>query len=267
MSTTSLTQEFDQKAATHGIMGVQQYYDLLTTLTQQTSGWGKTANVGAYLLPDITLVTEKKAGGVETSKNISVEKLYITIDRDQYPLESQRQMIIRELCRNYGGKTIGERELNSADFQAPGVWTLKQSNFEFDYLKVDPTDRTNSEHKPNPEAYRICYATTSDIKIPVQWAGGFAIATGGTIAVRERDIVDLCQALADVKAGVKTAAEALLTTNDKGALVSRFDVYGMEPGFLEKNYNPVSLKDTSLAAMATTQPASTAKTKHAPKHQ
>jgi hypothetical protein len=75
----------------------------------------------------------------------------------------------------------------------------------------------------------------------MQW-GTYTIDKGGTLAVREKDIPALTEALQDIRNGKTTIAEALYTKNKKGETVARFDVYGMEPGFLEKNYDSVTLK-------------------------
>ncbi len=254
--TTSLTDQFPDTPKEPELMDATTYQSVLESLLGEGQGWGKTVNVGAYLLEDITLVTETSSGKDETAKNISVEKLYVTMDLDQYKSEHVRGLVIKDIAKNWGGKTIGERDLDDPDFKGPGIWTIKQGSFEFDYLKEDENDRTNSIHKPNPEAYRVCLTVDEDVKIPVQW-GDFVVEAGGTLAIRERDVQELAEALTAIKNGETTAEEALYTTNDSGDQVARFDIYGMEPGFLEDNYGLVELKAETQATNATFASANT----------
>lgn len=241
MTENTLSGKFPEKKAEPELMDAKTYQSTLETLLGEGQGWGKTVNVGAYLLEDISLVTETSSGLDETAKTIKVEKFYVVMDMDQYRSEQVRGLVIKDIAKNWGGKTIGERDLNAPDFKGPGIWTIKQNAFEFDYLKTDENDRTNSAYKPNPEAYRVCHTVAQAVKIPVQW-GDFTVEAGGSLAIRERDVAELAEALQSIREGKTTAEEALYTTDDQGNTVAKFDIYGMEPGFLEGNYGNVPLK-------------------------
>lgn len=249
---TDLNKQFDDKAKAPELMAPEIYYATLRTLMARGKGYGKTENVAGFLLPDLRIVTETKTGLTETDKIVKVEKLYVIMDLEQYPQELQRGLVIKDIGKNWAGKTIGERELESPDFKGPGLWTNKQGAFEFDYVKANP-DRADSVFKPNPEAYRVTLQTNDAIIIPVQW-GTFKVEAGGTLAIRERDIPALAEALDSVAKGKATIEEALYAKNDKGQTVSKFDVYGMEPKFLENNYNPVPLKESTREAQAAFKP-------------
>jgi hypothetical protein len=246
---TTLTAAFTPPSASPELLSPQAYQALLETLLGQGQGYGKTENVGAFLLQDIKLTTETSGGEIETEKKVAVEKLYIVMDLAQYPLEFARGLVVKDIAKNWGGKTIRERDLNDPDFKGPGLWTLKQGTFEADYLKAAES-LISSVFKPNPDAYRVCLTAAEDVKIPVQW-GDFLIRAGGTLAVREKDVAALADALQSIREGKATAEEALYTTDKGGKTVSRFDVYGMEPGFLGKNYNPVELKAATQSTLST----------------
>jgi hypothetical protein len=247
----SLTKEFDAKKSTPQMLSPTAYQALLEQLVTTGAGLGKTQNVGAFLMRDINIVTETRLGEVETSKNIKVEPAYVLLDIEHYPLEHQRGLVIKDTAKNWAGKVIRERDLDSPDFQGPGIWLNKQNAVEFDYIPVDASDVKNSERKPNPEAYRVCLPVATPVNVPVQWEGGFFIASGGTLAIRERDIQGLAVALKSIRDGKATAAEALYSAPD----VAKFDIYGMEPGFAEKQYGSVPLKAETLALQTVASPA------------
>ena len=226
------------------MMTPEAYHQLLTQLATSGEGVGKTESVSAYLVPDITIVTETSEGEVETSRDIAVafqagkkQKAYIILDPNHYPLERTRQQVVEDMARNWGQKIIHERDLDSPDFKGPGIWVNKDSAVEFDY-RPDESSQAGDVWEPNPEATRIVLATDSPINIPVTWDGGFTVETGGVIAIRERDMADLVEALAAIENGDASVEEALYS--EPG--VAKFDVYGMEPGFCEDNYNAVEVK-------------------------
>ncbi|MEZ0260414.1 MAG: hypothetical protein ACAH80_05350 [Alphaproteobacteria bacterium] len=249
---TDLNKKFAEEAKAPELMDADTYHQTLRTLMARGKGYGKTENVAGFLLPDLHIVTETKTGLTETDKIVKVEKLYVIMDLDQYPQELQRGLVVRDIGSNWAGKTIGERELEDPDFKGPGLWTNKQGAFEFDYLKANPS-RTDSVYKPNPEAYRVTLETKETIVMPVQW-GTFKVEAGGTLAIRERDIAALAEALDAISNGKSSVEDALYAKNDKGQTVAKFDVYGMEPKFLENNYNPVQLKDSTRETQAAFKP-------------
>ncbi|TVQ82005.1 MAG: hypothetical protein EA357_11030 [Micavibrio sp.] len=236
---TEFSDKKDKKAPQ--LMAPDTYRQTLEKLLAEGEGRGKTANVGAYLMEDIKIVTETSSGEDETARNIKVEKLYIVMDTEQYPTEHLRGLVVKDIAKNWGGRTIGERDLDLPDFKGPGIWTGKQGAFEFDYKKADTENRKDSIYTPDPEAYRVCATVDETVIIPVQW-GTFTVEAGGTLAIREKDVPELAAALQSIRDGKATAEEALYKTDDNGNSVARFDVYGMEPGFLDKNYDPVKLK-------------------------
>jgi len=250
---TALSKEFD-KTQPPALMEPEAYRATLEKLLATGKGYGKTQNVGAFLLQDINLLTETSSGKVETAKTVKVEKFYVVMDVEQYPSEFVRGLVIKDIAKNWGGKTVHERDLNEPDFKGPGLWTLKQGNFEFDYMPADANNPKSSNWQPNPEAFRVCLTTNDAINVPVQW-GTFVVEKGGTLAIREKDVAGLAAALQSIRDGKATTEEALYTTDDKGKTVARFDIYGMEPGFLEKNYDPVALKPETKVAGAAFAPA------------
>ncbi len=250
MSQQAISGDFQGKAAAPDLMKPEQYKTLLENLLTQGTGFGKTEGVGAYLMQDILIQTQTSSGQNETAKPITVEKLYIVMDIAQYPSDFLRGLVVKDIAKNWGGKIISERDLDAPDFKGPGIWTGKKSGFEFDYVKADESDAKSSLFKPNPEAFRVCLQLDEAVKIPVAW-GSFTIEKGGTLAIRERDVADLAKALHSIRSGEQTIEQALYKTDDKGNTVAKFDVYGMEPKFLENNYNPVALKPETQAVTGT----------------
>lgn len=240
---------FNEKAQPPAMMDANAYRALLEALLANGEGYGKTQSVGGYLLQDIKLVTETSSGKGETTKNIAVEKLYVTMDTEQYPSVYLRNLVIQDITKKWGGKLIQERDLNAPEFSGPGLWTLKKGAFEGDYM---PSGAPNT-YAPNPEAYRVTLATDKPVNIPVQWDGGFVIETGGTVAIRQKDVPAVAEALRAIRAGEVSAEDALLTKDAKGNVLAKFDIYGMEPGFLEKNYAPVALNAETKAIAASLQ--------------
>ncbi len=232
--------QFKKNAAPTEIMDTETYRAMLEKLVTQGKTYGKTEPVGAYQLKDIKLVTERSAGGDETAQDISVEPLYLVLDPEIYN-DIARPLVVKDMAENWGQKLVHERDLDSPDFKGPGIWLQKAGNLEFDYVPAAEGEeqKAKSLFKPNDKAYRVTLQVEQDVKIPVPWAGGFVVKKGGTIAIRERDVPQLVQALEDIKAGNTTAEDALFKTDDQGNKVTTFDVYGMEPGFCEKNYNPI----------------------------
>lgn len=225
----------------------EEYYNLLRKLLGQGEGFGKARNVGGYLLRNLHLVTTTNSDVDETSREINVDPLYLVMDLDEYPNEYVRKLVIRDTMSKYASRILHEDNLNDPDFRGPGLWTAKKNSFEFDYLPGD--DPRSGIFRPNPEAYRVCLQTDTDITIPVPW-GEFTIESGGTLAIRERDVAELSNALEKIESGEMTISEALYVKNkDDGEYVSRFDMYGMMPDFLENNYDPVDLKPETIILM------------------
>lgn len=249
-----------EKAAPPSLMTPEAYCAMLEKLLGEGKGYGKTKGVGGYLMQDIKLETETSSGKTETVKNLTVEKLYVVMDLDQYKSETVRKLVIKDIAKNWGGKTVHERDLESPDFKGPGLWTIKKGSFEFDYIPSDPNNLGTGAWKPNPEAFRVTLTTDTPIKMPVQW-GDFVVEKGGTVAIREKDVAELAAALQSIRSGEKTIEEALYAKDKSGNTVSKFDIYGMEPKFLENNYDPVALKAATqeaskpFAPSAATMPA------------
>lgn len=236
---------FNKKAEPPILMTPKEYQAILETLLAKGTGWGKTKNVGGYLLDDIVIETETSSGKTETVKKVTVEKVAVIMDIEQYPLEKTRDLVIQEIAANWGKKVIKQRNPNEPEFRGPGLWTIKAGAFKDDYVAVNGSNT----YEPNTAAWRVTVETDKAVKIPVQW-GDFVVEKGGALAIRQKDVPALAEALQAVRSGTTTAEEALYTQDKDGKTVAKFDVYGMEPNFLPKNYNPVELYPETEKAMA-----------------
>ena len=258
--TSPNTPDFNQKAAPPTQLDAKSYQAILESLVANGDGWGKTKNVGAYFLSALDFETKTSSGKVETRNTVEfAKKMYIVMDVDQYPSEYLRNLVIQDITKKWGGKLIKERDLTAPEFSGPGLWLLKKDNFEGDYK---PLDAKSNTYAPDPTAWRVMLGADKAVKIPVVWAGGFTIEAGGHLAVRQKDIPALAQALADIKAGKTTAEEALYVTDEKsGERIAKFDIYGTEPKFQDNNSAPIVLNDVTTAIQAgfKAKPASAAK--------
>ncbi|MEZ0260415.1 MAG: hypothetical protein ACAH80_05355 [Alphaproteobacteria bacterium] len=242
---TSTTDDFNAKAKPPQTMDAEDYRMLLEKLLATGKGYGKTERVVAYELSDIILGTEKmvKKKLVESEERVEVEKLYLVMDIKQWPNAYVRRLGMREIGSLYMARMAGEQQINAHDFKAPGLWTSKKKAFEGDYTATDELDENGNHafiYKPNHDAFRLCMKVTHDMTIPVKW-GTYMIGKGGMLAVRQEHVESLAAALEDIRSGKTTAEKALFTTDREGKRVTEFDVYGMDPGFLESNYKPVKL--------------------------
>lgn len=269
---TSNTKTFDGAAAAPQeptVLTPKQYFDLLEQLVIDGKGIGKTSNVTAYKLPEITVETLTDTGEHETTNTIAFKKdVYILFDREKWPRENAlaTDAAIEDLGKNWGKKTVqvnragedmeaeGDIEaavadkvkalMGIADLSKAGVYVSTANNFEDDYA---PTAPGSTDYMPNPDGKRVALTVTEDIVLPVSWYPGatFDVAKGGTIVTRERPQKDgedvgqypeLAAAIASVRSGTPIE-EAIY--DEKG--VPKFDVWGLHPGFREANYGDVEL--------------------------
>jgi hypothetical protein len=245
---TNNKKNFDEKAAPPAMVGVEAYQALLEKLVAEGRGMGKTKAIGGFVMQDIKIDTETDTGKIETSRYINVEKVCICMDPDWYQDEEKRRLIMERMVKLWGEKLTHVRPKDFPDFRGPGVWVNKESSVRGDYIIPDPDSETSSLFEPDPNATRVCLTITEPVNVRAPWgAGGFFIAKGGTLAIREKDLEALTETLASIRRGEKTAEEALLTQDDKGNTIARFDVYGMYPHFAEVNYDPVVLKPETVA--------------------
>lgn len=242
MTTPSASKHLADAAQPPELMDAVEYQGFLEQLVASQQGFGKTESVAAFLLPNLRIVTETSSGDDELDTEIQVgaKPHYLVMDLAKYPIDYVQKLVVQDIMQKYARRVVGEAEMNGPDFKGAGLWTSKASSFEEDYNHA-PTGESPNIYAPDPDAYRVCLTTDKDIKIPTQW-GDFRIQPGGTLAVREKDIPELTQALKDIRSGLKTPNEALL--NENGTAI--FDVYGMEPDFLKNNYASVELKPETL---------------------
>ncbi|MCC7037697.1 MAG: hypothetical protein IT560_10390 [Alphaproteobacteria bacterium] len=237
---------FQDKAAPPPVMAAGEYLAALEKLLAEGKGFGKTEPVAAYLLRDLMLMDE-----ASNAQAVKIQQLYIVMDITQWPNEYGRSLVMQDIAVQYAKRVVGENDINAADFKGPGLWTAKKSSFEGDYIRRAGSNeygRPNNVWEPDPQAFRLALAFNKAATIPTQW-GTWTIEAGGTLAVREKDIPALAEALQAVRDGRATAESALYTVGKDGTPVAKFDVYGMAPEFLEDNYKPVNLSEATHKTM------------------
>lgn len=263
----SHTDSFNGKAKPPQVMDAEDYRALLEKLLASGKGFGKTERVAAYELTDIIIGTEKMVGKkhVEGEERIKVEPLYLVMDVKQWPNAYVRLLGMKEIGSQYMARMAGEQQINAHDFKAPGLWTSKKKAFEADYTVTEDLDENGNHafiYAPNPDAFRVCMKVTHDMTIPVMW-GTYMVGKGGALAIRQKHVEEVAAALDDIRSGKATAEQALFTTDGAGSRVAKFDVYGMDPGFMEANYKPVALAPETQAVserFAERQPKMTMRT-------
>ncbi|MDI1229198.1 MAG: hypothetical protein PSY14_16080 [bacterium] len=237
---------FQENAAPPPVMAAREYMAALEKLLADGKGFGKTEPVAAYLLRDLMLMDN-----LDNVQDIKIQQLYIIMDIKQWPNEYGRSLVMQDIAVQYAKRVVGENHINDADFKGPGLWTAKKSAIEGDYVRREGNNeygRANNVWDPNPQAFRLALSFNDAATIPTQW-GTWTIEAGGTLAVREKDIAALAEALQSVRDGKATAETALYTVGKDGNPVAKFDVYGMAPEFLEENYKPVNLSETTHKTM------------------
>lgn len=218
----------------------QAYEKLVEDLLARGECKGKTQPVAALLFQDMKIETLTQTGLSEVEGKVTVEPKYLVMDLTQYPDKESQNAIRKELLDNYGGRLSGERPSDEQDISVSGIWLIKKSGFEQDYR---PSENGNFE--PNPGAFRLCLDVDKPIGLPVMWDQSFAVEKGGTVAIRAKDVPQLIEAMRQVAEGKISAREALLQPDGK----SRFDIYGMEPSFAEKNYAAAPMPSAVQAQM------------------
>jgi hypothetical protein len=251
MGDSSSTEEFNGKSGkAPPVLSPHAYYLLLEKLLSEGKGFGKTEPVAAYFLSPMRFTEETVEGKPGTEHEIGVQPLYIVMDLKEWPNEYGRSLAMKEIGAQYMARMVGEHDMNHHDFAAPGIWTSKPNAFDFDYKRrFDATPGTSMHmYDPNPDAYRVCIKADAPVTIPTAWGKPWQLAPGGALAVREKDVPALSAALQAVREG-KMSAEDALFEPDTGRQKSKFDVYGMMPGFIDDNYKPVELKPETRALM------------------
>jgi len=246
MTHAQTVQQSDVTPEPPPVVNAYAYEKLLSRLLTEGSGYGKTEPIAAYLLRDVFLIQEphpkNKQPPTDVGHSIGLEQKYVVMDLSLWKNEFIRGLALQEIFVDYAKRLIGEKDINAPDFKSPGVWTVKKSAFEFDYHRregVDENGKPLNIYDPNPDAYRLCLECTEPVTIPTQWGEPWAIGAGGTLAIRERDVEKLAEALQAVRQGAKI--RDTLYNPPRGKQFSKLDVYGMAPGFLGSNYNRISL--------------------------
>jgi len=250
----NLAKAFGRSAARPPLVDGEAYGALLEKLLAEGRGYGKTESVAAYRLRNLQIVSEDEDGNEQGKSGARVEPLYIVMDTKYFPNEYARSLVMQDIAMHYARRIIGEEDVNGHDYKGPGIWTSKTAAFEFDYKRREGLDETGKPlniYDPDPDAYRLCLKVPEGIRIPTAWGEPWHLKAGGTLAVRERDIPALAEALQSIRDGKATPEEALFDQKPDGKRAARFDVYGMNPGFLEENYKPVFLKEATQKLMRT----------------
>lgn len=232
-------------------MQPEEYRLLLEDLLANGQAFGKTEPVAAYFAKNIELDKTDEAGNVVSTSVLEIVPAYIVMDTKYLTNEYARMLTAKDIMAQYAMGVLGLKDVNHPDYKGPAIWTAKPSAFESDYTRrteLNEYGKPSNIWDPNPQAFRLTLQFNKAATIPVEW-GTYPMQPGSTLAVRSKDIPALAEALQSIRDGKATAEEALYATNAQGETAARFDVYGMEPGFLQDNYKPVELEEKTRAVL------------------
>lgn len=240
-----------KKNAPPPVMQPEEYRLLLEDLLTKGQAFGKTEPVAAYFARNIEFDKTDAAGNVVSSSVIEIVPTYIIMDTKYLTNEYARMLTAKDIMAQYAMRVLGLQDVNHPDYKGSSIWAAKPSAFEGDYTRrkeLNEYGKPSNIWDPNPEAFRLTLPFNKAATIPTAW-GTYPMNPGSTLAVRSKDIPALAEALQSIRSGKATTEEALYTTNDEGEALTKFDVYGMEPGFLKDNYKPVELEETTRATL------------------
>ncbi len=233
------------KAPDFARISERQYYELATALAVEGVSASKKNNIIAIPLVPLRLVTNNSVGTKETEIDFPFNH-HLVFDPSLYEINEALQ-VHSEIFRQYG-ELIAQapddviQKINNGEIKvrvvasAQGVWTIADDKFPLDY---EPDDAGGFYYRVKPGTGRICLGNDQDFNMLTYW-GKFNVRKGGTLAVRFTDMPSLVEALNQIVRGELNIEEALFV-NTNGVLRSRIDIYGMDPGFYEANYNRVPL--------------------------
>jgi len=251
MADGALSKEFGEKAPPPPVMEAEEYRLLLEKLVTEGEAFGKTEPVAAYFLTNIKLDQTDDNGNKIGESVIEVKPAYIVMDISILTNEYARKLTVQDIAVQYAKRNLGLKDINAPDFKGSFLWSAKKNAFEGDYKRRDGLNEYGKETNiwdPRPEAFRLTLQFNMAATIPVEW-GTYEMRVGSTLAVRDKDIPALVEALQSIRRGEKTIQEALYKQNDEGQTVARFDIYGMEPTFRDLNYKPVELKPETVEVL------------------
>lgn len=237
-------------------MAEEDYHRLVTSLIMSGETAAKKSALHVFpLAAHLRLVTTNGAGGHETAKTSAPEDLRVVFDGMLYSMEAARNVwLTMQMKLATNRATLDDHQIARINMgqarevfnvRGEGLWTMTGKNFRNEY--EPDIDGNALTYKVKPGTQRLILPVTQDTGFIAQW-GKFDIRAGGAIAMRPDDVPALIDALQDIKAGTKTVAEALFTTKPDGSKVARFDIYGMDPGFRELNYEAATMSNQEAAA-------------------
>ena len=226
------------------------YLGLLNGLVDDGEAFAKTTPRYAVKWPALVIHTETSNGQLETAKEIDPD-VYILFDPAGFPTAADRDNAAATIINNFRDKALAQQDLRAVDYKGPDLWVMEGKKFRAEY-EPDPAEK--NKYQPNEEARtapRQCLTVDEDIEFPVQW-GTFVVEKGGAIATRVSDLAEIQKVLTDVSQNIQSLKAQNLPDDElrdaSRALIRQslykedgttlFDIYGMKPGFLEKNYDP-----------------------------
>lgn len=225
----------------------EEYFRLVKDLVQ--NGQLAQKHEGLYvlpLLPTYRVITQTDTLSHETATTIGgdADKLMAfdpQIHTQQSALAASRMIMD---VSNMGRRSVMDPNIEAAlnsgrmkevvGIEAPGLWSMPRKNLLADYDNTTKDGDVVPTYTVKPTTSRLVTDIDHDITIPVPW-GDFTINAGGTLAIRPEHLPDVVKAIQEVESGRTPVSEAFYQADGK----SKFDIYGMMPGFRDTQYGNV----------------------------
>lgn len=262
-----------QKETPAEAIGPETYLHVLEILLAEGQMWQRTKPVYAFMLANFTFNEKIKAYGQLTG-NTKLHSSYVAPDYvvmcpEEYRSEYVRSLVVKDIMHKYAERIISQADINSPkeEFGGPNIWTSKQKAFEKAYTSDQPlsTDPTVADYEknrvrlyqPNPEAAKLCLLFNEKAIVPMPWLqdahpGVWPMEVNGALAITEANLPALIDAVADVKkaGGTREAIFQHLYKDEQEQMIPKFDIYGMEAGFLDNTHRIIAPKAETVEKLA-----------------
>jgi len=235
----------------------EEYVDLVERLLAEgVFAVKKSTLIALPLSPNFRIQTLAKEGKTETTRDVDYSGPYVAFDPQDFTPEGANN-VLDKILEGYKSQynELPEQvraQINRGEIVAyatasgESIWTIDAKNLKRDYhLSEDDHLAAGGVYEVNQGTGRLCLPIDRNMKIPVNWEGGFDVPEGGTIAIAFSDVPALIESLNKFKSGELTIEEALVGSN----FITKFDIYGMKDGFFETSYGIVETPDSLVQPM------------------
>lgn len=205
----------------------------------------------------------KKIGNFDLSpeaKNNAKSELFMVFSSHQFNYKQALQTYtMAHSLAAMAKSSLGDEELEALktgmlrfklNTSAYGVWTMDAKGLGDKYNRYEDK-RFPDVYLPKPEALRIIAPVQAPkgydgIEMPTNW-GSFKVQNGGHIAIAvdpedgSTTGYQQFQRNMDALKAKKGSVKSLFLTQSDSAVLSKLDIYGIEPGYVASNYKSIPM--------------------------